>query len=63
MVTTNFHLALLAKTVDGLFAVLIAVQHINTKLTFNGASSSGRGDAALQFTMDAQNGNPIFDLR
>lgn len=59
----NFDLAPPAKTVDGLFAVPIDIQKITASLTFDAATSTGKGDATLEFTMGPQNGNPIFDLR
>jgi hypothetical protein len=59
----NFDLAPPAKTVDGLFAVPIDIQKITATLTFDAATSTGKGDATIEFTMGAQNGNPIFDLR
>jgi hypothetical protein len=59
----NFDLAPPAKTVDGLFAVPIDIQKITASLTFDAATSSGKGDATVEFTMGPQNGNPIFDLR
>ena len=60
---TNFDLAPPAKTVDGLQAVPIDIQKITASLAFDGATSSGQGDATLEFIMGPQNGNPIFDLR
>lgn len=63
MHTTNFDLAPPLKTVDGLVAVPIDIQQITARLTFDGASGAGSGDATLDFTMGPQNGNPIFDLR
>lgn len=60
---TNLHLAPPVKTVDGLLAVPIDIQRINATLVFDGASSSGTGDATVEFTMGPQTGNPIFDLR
>ena len=59
----NFDLAPPAKTVDGLVAVPIDIQKITASLIFDGATSSGKGDATVEFTMGPQNGNPIFDLR
>ncbi len=63
MPTTNFDLAPPVKTVDGLVAVPIDIQHISATLAFDGATSSGTGDATLDFVHGPQNGNPIFDLR
>jgi hypothetical protein len=37
--------------VDGLAAVPIDIQHIAAKLTFDGATSSGSGDATLEFVL------------
>jgi hypothetical protein len=63
MVTNNFDLAPPPKTVDGLQAVPIDIQKITASLTFDGATSSGQGDATLEFVVGPENGNPIFDLR
>jgi len=63
MRTTNHHLAPPAKTVDGLLAVPIDIQRVSARLTFDGATSTGVGDATLEFIMGPQDGNPIFDLR
>jgi hypothetical protein len=60
---TNFHLAPPVKTVDGLIAVPIDIQTINAVLIFDGATSTGSGDATINFITGSQNGNPIFDLR
>ncbi len=60
---TNFHLAPPVKVVDGLVAVPIDIQQITAELKFDGATESGEGDATFEFTMGAQDGNPIFDLR
>jgi hypothetical protein len=61
--STNLDLAPPPKTVDGLAAVPIDIQHIAAKLTFDGATSSGSGDATLEFVLGPQGGCPIFDLR
>jgi hypothetical protein len=63
MADTNFDLAPPSKTVDGLKAVPIDIQKITATLTFDGATSSGDGDATLEFTTGGVSGNPIFDLR
>jgi hypothetical protein len=60
---SNFDLAPLPKTVDGLLAVPIDLQQVTASLLFDGATSSGTGDATMQFVMGSQDGNPIFDLR
>ncbi len=60
---TNFDLAPPSKTVDGLHAVPIDIQHIGASLAFDGASSSGAGDATLDFIAGPEDGCPIFDLR
>jgi hypothetical protein len=60
---TNFDLAPLPMTVDGLAAVPIDIQHITSSLTFDGATSSGMGDATLDFIVGPGGGCPIFDLR
>ncbi len=60
---TNFDLAPPTKTVDSLQAVPIDIQKITASLAFDGATSSGQGDATLEFVIGPQNGNPIFDLR
>ena len=46
---TNLDLAPPVKTVDGLKAVAIDIQKITASLAFNGATSSGTGDATLEF--------------
>lgn len=61
--TTNFDLAPPVKIVDGRVAVPIDIQRINATLTFNGADSSGTGDATVEFTAGPEDGNLIFDLR
>ncbi len=61
--TTNFDLAPPVVTVDGLLAVPVDIQQIDVTLSFDGALSTGAGDATLQFTTGAQAGNPIFDVR
>jgi hypothetical protein len=63
MATTNFDLAPPGKTVDGLLAVPIDIQHIGAVLTFDGAASSGTADATIDFVLGPSGGNPIFDLR
>lgn len=60
---TNFDLAPPVKTVDGLVAVPIDIQTISASLACDGATSTGSGDATLEFTMGPSGGNPIFDLR
>ena len=44
-------------------AVPIDIQHIDAALTFDGATSSGSGDATLDFVVGPTGGCPIFDLR
>jgi hypothetical protein len=61
--TTNFDLAPPGKTVDGLAAVPIDIQHVTAKLTFDGATSTGTGDATVDFVVGPAGGCPIFDLR
>jgi hypothetical protein len=63
MPSTNFDLAPPGKTVDGLAAVPIDIQHVSAALTFDGASSSGSGDATFDFVVGPDGGCPIFDLR
>ena len=60
---TNFDLAPPGKTVDGLAAVPIDIQHIIATLMFDGATSSGTGDATIDFVVGPGGGCPIFDLR
>jgi hypothetical protein len=60
---TNFDLAPPPRMVDGLFAVPVDLQRVTAGLVFDGASSTGTGDATAQFVMGPQDGNPIFDLR
>jgi hypothetical protein len=63
MASTNFDLAPPVKTVDGLKAVPIDIQKITASLIFDGATSSGVGDATLDFITGPESGNPVFDLR
>jgi hypothetical protein len=49
--------------VDGLLAVPIDIQRVTAELVFDRATLSGTGDATVEFTMGAQAGRPIFDLR
>ena len=63
MPTTNFDLAPPGKTVDGLAAVPMDIQQITAALTFDGATSSGTGDATIDFVVGPGGGCPIFDLR
>ena len=60
---TNFDLAPAGKIVDGLTAVPIDIQHITASLIFDGATSSGTGDATIDFIVGPGGGCPIFDLR
>jgi hypothetical protein len=60
---TNLDLAPPPVIVDGLLAVPIDIQSITAKLTFDGATASGSGDATIEFVVGSQAGNPIFDLR
>lgn len=61
--STNFDLSPPVVTVDGLLAVPIDIQTISASLTFDGATSSGTGDATIEFIVGPAAGNPIFDLR
>jgi hypothetical protein len=63
MPNTNFDLAPPAKLVDGLSAVPIDIQRITARLTFDGATKTGTGDATVEFVLGPQAGNPIVDLR
>jgi hypothetical protein len=63
MMSSNFDLAPPAKLVDGLQAVPIDIERIEALLVFDGATSTGQGDATIVFSLGAQAGNPIFDLR
>ncbi len=63
MADTNFDLAPPSKIVDGIKAVPIDIQRITASLSFDGATSSGSGDATLEFITGPETGNPIFDLR
>jgi hypothetical protein len=62
-VPTSFDFAPPGKTVDGLAAVPIDIQHITAALIFDGATSSGTGDATIDFMVGPGGGCPIFDLR
>jgi hypothetical protein len=63
MTGSTFDLAPPAKLVDGLLAVPIDIERIEAQLLFDGATSTGQGDATIFFSLGAQAGNPIFDLR
>jgi hypothetical protein len=63
MTATNFDLAPPKHLVDGLDAVPIDIQHVTARLTFDGATSNGAGDARLDFVVGPGGGAPIFDLR
>jgi hypothetical protein len=60
---TNFDLAPPPLTVDGATAVPIDIGRIDATLVFDGASSTGHGDATLSFVMGPAAGRPILDLR
>ncbi|MCL6505822.1 MAG: HAD hydrolase-like protein [Bryobacteraceae bacterium] len=60
---TNLDLAPPPRLVDGLWAVPIDIQSIAATLIFDGATSSGTGDATMAFQVGPHGGNPIFDLR
>ncbi|MEQ7735786.1 hypothetical protein, partial [Escherichia coli] len=61
--STNFDLAPPPTTVDGLLAAPIDIQHVEARLVFDAASSSGTGQATVYFTTGDHEGNPVFDLR
>src|SRR5437764_7813344 len=56
MPSTNFDLAPPAKAVDGLLAVPIDIQQIAASLRFDGATSSGSGDATVDFVVGPTGG-------
>lgn len=60
---TNFDLAPPPTTVDGLLAVPIDISTVTAKLRFDGATSTGTGDATIDFVLGPTAGSPIFDLR
>jgi hypothetical protein len=60
---SEFHLAPPAKGVDGLLAVPVNILRVKAKLTFDGGTFSGKGDATIRFLMGPEGGCPIFDLR
>ncbi len=60
---TNFHLAPLPKTVDGLLAVPIDIESIEAVFTFDGGAETASADATITYTVGPTAGNPIFDLR
>ena len=61
--STNFHLAPPAKTVDGLLSVPIDIESIAAVFTFDGAAPTAFADATITYTVGPTDGNPIFDLR
>ncbi|MBO9564467.1 MAG: hypothetical protein J7621_16905 [Niastella sp.] len=60
---TNFHIAPPAKTVDGLPAVPIDIQHLSATIIFDGSTSTTSVDATIEYTVGPTAGNPFFDLR
>lgn len=60
---TNFHLAPTAKTVDGLLAVPIDIQHLQASFIFDGATNVTTVTATITFITGNRNGCPVFDLR
>ena len=61
--TTNFHLAPPSFLTSGNPVVPIDIDTIDASLTFDGANSSGSGDATLHFVVGDVAGRPLFDLR
>ena len=61
--STNFNLAPPAKTVDGLLAVPIDIQHLAATMAFDAATESCDVDATVDFVVGPTGGHPIFDLR
>ena len=49
--------------VDDLWAVPVDISRILAKLSFDGSSLSGNGEATIEFKVGRYTGNPIFDLR
>ena len=60
---TNFHLAPAAKTVDGLLAVPMDIQHLQASFVFDAASRITSVIATITFITGHRNGCPVFDLR
>lgn len=60
---SNFNLAPPVKTVDGLQAVPIDIQHIAGSLHFDASTEVCQGDVTISFIMGDQDGCPVFDLR
>lgn len=60
---TNFDLAPPSKTVDGLVAVPMDISKVTANLAFDGVTSTGTGDATVDFVVGPRAGSPFFDLR
>ncbi len=60
---TNFHLAPAAKTVDGLVAVPMDIQHLQASIIFDGSTNQTTVNAIINFVTGNTNGCPVFDLR
>ena len=60
---TNFHLAPAAKTVDGLVAIPMDMQHLQASVIFNAVTQITSVIATITFITGNQNGCPVFDLR
>lgn len=48
---------------DGLLATPIDILHVDARLVFDAADSSGLGQATVNFVIGDHDGSPIFDLR
>ena len=60
---TNFHLAPTIKTVDGLLAVPMDIQHLQASIIFDGTTNTTAVVATITFITGKQNGCAVFDLR
>ncbi|MGG9962001.1 hypothetical protein [Ferruginibacter sp. SUN106] len=63
MATDNLKLAPPPKTVNGLVAVPMDIQHLQATVIFDGAASTATATAAITFITGVQDGCPVFDLR
>jgi hypothetical protein len=61
--THKLDLAPLPKTIDGLVAVLMDIQQLDSQIVFDMASKRAQTKSTVKFVSGIIEGNPIFDLR
>jgi len=63
MVSGNLNLAPPVRIVDGLTAVPIDIQQLDSHVVFDAATSQAQVEASMRFIMGNTDGNPVFDFR